>query len=79
MSGTEGKSHISVHGGRNRALLQVMHGDCQLLNRLAPCEFLLKMLYSDTFLLSGRKKMGHISWFLGLHVNPFQAPSHTGV
>lgn len=50
-----------------------------MLKRFALCEFLLKMLYANTFLLSGRKKVGHISWFMGLYVNPFQAPLHTRV
>lgn len=48
----------------------------QLLDRSALCEFLLKMLYANTSLLSGEGKVAHC-WFMGLHVNPFQVPPHT--
>lgn len=51
-----------MHGGRSHALLQGMQGDCQLLKGFALCEFLLKMLYANPFLLSGREKVGHMSW-----------------
>lgn len=54
-----------------------MQGAQQLLKQFALCEFLLKMLYENVFLLSGRKKVGDIPWFAVLPVNAFLAPKQS--
>lgn len=63
-----------THGGKNHPLLQAVQGGCQLLKQFLWCEFLLKTLYANVLLLSGRKKVGHIPWFMVLHINSVLAP-----